>query len=1597
VEQRAAKKVEGQVQKSETNKPKLKIADAAFGAGRNRSIREATMVNAKGQVDWSPFMLDANFEPPHEPGHQPPQFRLMPHVMGDFENKLVQLRGAIVCSDDIQPLAGSPTPGAGSVKGVRIGQMNMSQAAGNNRSGHFVAAAWHQMNREHADDSQGRERRWVRIRVMMNGVVECCDDVSQGTCISLDGIQYLVDGQPKLASSSSGGLDRSGLDAISDGWEPLPLSALIDPSQEKLDQGEPPQYKRSGDVVCLRGLVHVDKGVVAIEENQSHLIISSALPEELLPSRNVCQAVFNDVNGAHLDGMVISLHCAGADHDHEAKLERAVRKNIRKVFADMDLDNDEVLTRAEQEEFYRRSGADLEDEKVTSFMAEQWAKVDVNDDGSISLAEFERLQLPTLMKAAHSRQASHKKLDTGQDRGTLQLQISAAMAEAMAGGVSSISLDGMRWRVASADAQWQPLVLGPGFEGPSDPQSQQAPEFLYANETMQLRGVVRCTEGVSPPEDGAGTWMGKTMANSFEVAGVWPKTQMIARGCTDSSVEEVADGKDAGGAIVRVYNKQKRIAIQSSVAPGTHLSLDGIEWNCSGATRAKHRLKAAKRMFMYKLRFTQLQDEMDKRNQEDDSEEESERVTKRRKSLAFIRDANDESGIPKDKRKAAAEEEAEEEAGQKAGQKADTELIDADKELSKDELFLQQEVPTIDTLEQRRAIDNMVGALRTEEIKLYLDDFEKGVPEQEVVVGSVSLEDVQAQERKMEEDRIAKAQAQAEKYRKQQASLFVLESQARKRVSEKETRSRAAVAERELEMRDEQLQKHRSVHRAFWRAEAYMKEVLQRQQATVLETYGKLGLGRRSEAKRYLVNWNRQPQPIEMRLQLCRAVKNKLPAGRYVVLLTQYDRLGGHPLTWSVIGQHGMHDDLSNADKKSDRGMRGLAQGAGMQRPGVSRAVRHGGRFFDTELRFEQSVFAVCPSVPDMHPSMVFVLEIFLLGGKRDPLDKVVGWGVLPVCGPSFNVVKGKFKIPIILGEMEGQGQAIEKHSDIERMVAQDLGGWLGNMYLEVVHLPRECIDRNGELQREFDVELDFSSRLLRLGEGDNVREEGAGRRGSVVSMQSTKKLDIEEEGGPAGAQPLSPGSTAKQWQKKGAAFGGTAARRGKMVGTGGHSPLKSMKNTFHFGNEGSKGHGVMGRTKSMGNSMRRLLGMNNKQSKSSKGLDGETAAAAAASRRQQRHAVKVGREAEAFTRLRVDSPADYEEYEFSVSGDIVRGGAGSNTTLTETQRKLRFIKQEVLGDFSPWKIHTEEFWVSMCTLALAGWIRVYTHALGQWLYLTTVKVPVFQFAPQLTYVLMKYNYEIVPVSTELTVVAMGIFVNLFLMLVFVGTAYACQKFLHHFPNSGSRFICCWGMVTVLDPGLTFAVDVFWQNFDCHKWDGCKTDITADSCACVVGDAFKLYGFYLREEGSGIVGIVLTGVIYFAIAIFALLVLYIYLIYIHMNGRMLDIYRRLNGASEVFFMPHDFEVDIGELMWLVSKAKKWTGARGTRRKVSVCDYTLTDPLDRVFKEVTTHMALYHEELDGRRKLYRHFLRSHDGAIIEIFGKFIISIGVHLLG
>ena len=56
--------------------------------------------------------------------------------------------------------------------------------------------------------------------------------------------------------------------------------------------------------------------------------------------------------------------------------------------------------------------------------------------------------------------------------------------------------------------------------------------------------------------------------------------------------------------------------------------------------------------------------------------------------------------------------------------------------------------------------------------------------------------------------------------------------------------------------------------------------------------------------------------------------------------------------------------------------------------------------------------------------------------------------------------------------------------------------------------------------------------------------------------------------------------------------------------------------------------------------------------------------------------------------------------------------------------------------------------------------------------------------------------------------------------------------------------------------------------------------------------------------------------------------------------------------------------------------------------MKVKQYIYSDPMSGKEQETTTHLAIYHEDADGERTLYRHFLRSPDGTLLEVFGDLV---------
>jgi len=95
------------------------------------------------------------------------------------------------------------------------------------------------------------------------------------------------------------------------------------------------------------------------------------------------------------------------------------------------------------------------------------------------------------------------------------------------------------------------------------------------------------------------------------------------------------------------------------------------------------------------------------------------------------------------------------------------------------------------------------------------------------------------------------------------------------------------------------------------------------------------------------------------------------------------------------------------------------------------------------------------------------------------------------------------------------------------------------------------------------------------------------------------------------------------------------------------------------------------------------------------------------------------------------------------------------------------------------------------------------------------------------------------------------------------------------------------GIYSALDPFITLFIDCVTSN---TEW----------------GDYFIFYNYFLKDSGSannGAIGIYLTFFIFIAIVIFNGYVFYFYMVFLYMDGRILDLFRRLSGTYNTFFLP----------------------------------------------------------------------------------------------
>eukprot|EP00903_Cladosiphon_okamuranus_P006402 g6267.t1 len=1089
--------------------------------------------------------------------------------------------------------------------------------------------------------------------------------------------------------------------------------------------------------------------------------------------------------------------------------------------------------------------------------------------------------------------------------------------------------------------------------------------------------------------------------------------------------------------------------------------------------------------------------------------------------------------------------------------------------------------PTPPGLEKLEAEVSRLRAAVDPPVPPYAAEYQEGVRGAELVVASVGVEEVRERERKLELERLADAREETNIYRAREANLLYREDRARRRVVAYKREIEKKVNIEKQAIIEISIAGERALAPAFARARRGLERAIQAQAGRVREVFGELRPGETPGGRRFRVDWQGVPQPVEIRLHCIRAVRDRLPRGSYVMLSSMAERLGGRVMRWRKSSEF---DDFDEEDSIDTDG--------GDTRPAATLPVKHGGRYFDRELRLDQNVYQLCPSKTDVRPGNVLVFELFRLagsgvggsggarcgstrhkGGELDE-DTAVGWCVLPLADSRLRIVRGSFRIPMLRGEPNPN---IDLHEGLEKLIAADLEAWLGNLYLDIRHLPREArLDGPGEKGGSaiggegFDIEYDHVRKVARLGKGlmgrvsltagrwqrwkarkenaiteenrngdedddDNddddaslkgeerdieagvsgravatspadsdvgvIKDVEAARKAKRDSDGTAPKPSSDEEKGTdssTGQQEVKPdaneeeakdsGGTKKKKKKK-AWFGTVEKKRWiddalppdgtqkaptvedmdelpKRNDGGIEAPppqggwaslLKGEEDdtqdnvdrvkidetideeclsdddmprgrTFRFTPAGEAALAVdtAAGTDAHAGGSSKSVGLRRR----GEGARWDSAALGLGHRglpKRYNRASTAAKDSHVWTPL--TDPAEMEFYRFAVASDP--GTDAPPTPAHIIAHKLRYIQQEVLLDMHPRGWRVVEYWLAVMVFTGAMWLRVYIHALGQWAMLYALGVPVFSFEPRLWEFAIKYMDRSSSLGVEIAFVWWG---PTFVMLCFVGVAALARLWGlaacggkgggggEGVPESFSRFVAAFGVAAGLDPYLLFIVDFMAGNHNCVA--KC-VDYTSPTCRCHVGDAWKLYVRLDMEEGAGISGALLTVLIYSLVSITVALILHQYLLHAHMNGRMLDVWRRLNANEDNFFIPHDLELSAAELQHACVRARKWRGPNGARREVVFYDFHANDEEDgstpgggsgttnsnsagggaagsRVrggrggraahgpgggpTGARTTHVVIYDVSVDAQKSLHRQFLQTYDGTILEVFGE-----------
>ena len=831
-----------------------------------------------------------------------------------------------------------------------------------------------------------------------------------------------------------------------------------------------------------------------------------------------------------------------------------------------------------------------------------------------------------------------------------------------------------------------------------------------------------------------------------------------------------------------------------------------------------------------------------------------------------------------------------------------------------------------------------------------LKDFHLEIEDDLLNVTSVPAEELKAEEERRAQAELERVRHEAEIQRRRENILEERSKEARQELHEDALKKQQLLEQKKRLLILKTRLEHEKLGKAFNRAEAQLGKVIQERQAEVKTLYGDLLIANEqyggARDRRWRVEWNRTPQPIQIKINCIRGVKDKIPVGKYAIMVSLYDRLGGHPMQWSKLESK----RWGNA----------------------TLPVAHTGKFFSSEMKIDQSVFTVAPAKTDLKPGMVLTYELFLLRGSQSPTDVSVAWGAFPICDANFDIISGHFKTVLLRGHMDSQ---IDRFERIEQLIASDLDHWLANIYFEIVRLPRYLAG-----QKEYEVELQFSSGLLnapdrlkateaKTFDGEDiprVKDHDLDNLSSLTTQQLKNPKDLLEMNNSSRqvsrsatnlTESAKSGEEDKKEFVKAITIGSRQAASRYEKGVGDDFDSDSEGDWEEV--EGEHGlyykHHYMSPTLKYGEQVTALLPKN-----------------------EQINAILEQSKPKKYNHLE-----ELERHRFSVMNEFLKS---TRSVIGVGRERATYCSRMFLSEVGLSQVRALEFWLFVLLFVILFFPRLYIHYVGQWILVNLAGFPPAKFVFHPHTVELAYQEDMLSTAMTVGVVMIGPLFNILVLSLLTLFAFLSIRLAGAFPSILSKSILIFGIWTCLDPTAILVIDCILRRF------GSSDTFVQDDQP--IGDAFKLYWHFFEMNGNGIVGIPITIFVYLVEMLLAFTILYVYFLKVHNNGRLLDTYHRLHGEDDDFLVPYDQEVSAKELTSICRKAEAWRGNEGETRKIIVNDFVWVedDPdlnLDSAVrdskKEVTVHLAIFTVHLDGLREIHRQFLRLPEGAILEIFG------------